>query len=522
MKYRYIAAGILGLMAIISISDNAWADGSGRAKIGYVILDETGNLGVNQETYNLYEGAAFSLEDFRYLTPNGLNFTADLKNITLNNRNLTATASKPGLFSLTAYNNQYRRTYDFDGRYFTRRQSTGANASFAPNAHFKLFGGFSQSAKHGDDYSLLSPVNDTIIAAVDYTQTEFSAGAESYFTQGSGRVEYRHFSFTDNAGSISRNADQLSLAASAPVPRYDWITLAGGYNYRQDKLDGSAAELTTHQGWGATKVYLPYRLIFDYRILFARTRQTSNGTETDNAVNTATISHTWPKYGGLRIGYENRISDDLVDRAVSNGFLASGWFRYNDHFSARARTSTRSKNIKTGATLLGDEDYTRYQISGTYRQEKWGDLTLGYQGRQRTNDNIGTRVDYKAATAALNLTREDYGTLSVTYSYYLGKFENRTPALADHFEFSDHVVTGFISPREYKNIQLELGGTYYRSRRRVDLEKFGVTIAAAYHFPQAYSLEVRYQAVNYDDFLVSNQYYTGNIVTINIIKGFAF
>lgn len=522
MKHTYIIAGLLSLIIVMTAAGGVLAGGSAKAKIGYVVLDETGNLGVNSETYNLYEGGAFSLEDFRYLTKSGVNLTADLKNITLNNRNLSAAIYKPGLFSLSAYNNQYRRTYDYDGRYFTRRRSTGATASISPTQHFRLFGDFSQTDRYGDTYSIISPTSDTVISANDYSQTEFSVGAEGYFTQGSGRIEYRHYSFTDNSQFLSRNADLFSASVSAPMPRHDWINLAGGYNYRQDKLDTPAIDLTTHQGWGATKMYLPYRLIFDYRILFARTKQGSDGVETDNAVNTVTISHNWPAYGGLRVGYENRISDDLTNRTVSDGFLASGWFRYRTHFSATARMSTRSRNVKTGVTLLGDEDYTRYQISGTYRQDKWGDLTLGYQGRQRTNDNIGTRVDYRAATAALNLKREEYGTLSVTYSYYLGKFDNRSLNTADRFEFSDHVVTGLLIPREYKKTQVELGGTYYRSRRRVDIEKFGVTVAAAYHFPMASTLEVRYQAVNYDDFLVSNQYYTGNIVTINMIKGFAF
>ena len=92
------------LMVLVSAGAVAADYGSGEVKIGYVITDEEGNLAVNQETYNTYEGFGLSFNDFRLRMPSGLQFRADLNNITLNNRKLTFEAHKPGLFRLAVRN----------------------------------------------------------------------------------------------------------------------------------------------------------------------------------------------------------------------------------------------------------------------------------------------------------------------------------------------------------------------------------------------------------------------------------
>ena len=195
------------------------ANGSGNVTLGYTYLDEEGNLGVNQETFNTYEGFGLSLNQWRYDFANGMMLDADLNNITLNNRNLRASIAKPGLFSLAVQNNQYTRAYDFNGSQYTRRRSTGAQASFQPHKVVKLFGGFGMTEKFGNSFAFYAPISDTAISTTDYKHTNFNFGAQGTLKQGYVRADYRHFGFDDKtAANRDRTADCYSALGSSISP----------------------------------------------------------------------------------------------------------------------------------------------------------------------------------------------------------------------------------------------------------------------------------------------------------------
>ncbi len=260
----------------------------------------------------------------------------------------------------------------------------------------------------------------------------------------------------------------------------------------------------------------------EYRIKFARTDNSAMSIETDNWVNSLTYGRTWKNTGGIRVGYESRIVDDLVNRSESNGLIVDGWYKAGTHLIFRGKASTRSKDIPTGSTLLGDESITRHLFSARYTDLNYGDLTLRLDKRIRKNEDIGvnTQIDYTSASSILNFKYEKYGSLNVTYSYYLGEFENRdlVSETIKNYEFSDHVITGTITPNSYRNIDLSFGGTYYRSRRDQDKEKFSLNIIAKYKFPHDHILEIKYDVFNYDDYQLNRNYYTANIIEINFIK----
>ncbi len=509
------------LIIVLCIVDGAFADGGGRVRVGYVIADEEGNLGVNNETYNLYEGPSVSLEDFRYLMDNGLNLSANLKRITLNNRHLTASLYKPGRFGVTVTNHQYRRISSFDGDKFTRRRTTGGQLYFYPIREIKLYGGYSSTDKHGESQYVVQPFAEQLLSSTDYSHTAVNVGGQATYRDGTLNLEYRRFGFTDNTvAGDDREAHHFQANAFAPLPVYDRMVVSAGYQYRQDEHTSSELKLRTNSGWAATRVYLPRDFIAECRFLAARSEHTNRPVEIDNYVSTVSVSRNWPKYGGARIGYENRISDDILNRTVFNGLLLSGWFRYADRLTVRARVALRQKTVKDGATLVGDEDLTRHRIRARYEIADWGDISLSYQGKIKTNDDIDTRADYNTVTTELNLIREAYGKLSLTYSYHRGDFENRSSATPETYEFANHVVTGYLSPIEYRRVQAWCGVTYYRSERDRDVEKIGGQVGARYMFPQEYQLEVRYSVLSYDDFLAVDRYYTGNIVNVYLIKGF--
>jgi len=521
---------LLILSGTFLVTSSQGSEGSGSVKLGYVLTDEEGGLGVNQETYNTYEGLGLSFNNFSYFLGNGIGFKADLKNVTLNNRNITATAFKPGCFNLTVHHDQYRRTYDSSGNNFTRRRTRSAQASIRPIKYVEVFGGYSRTDKHGRTNDAVPETLDTTL--VDFTYTSYNIGVNVFDRYGNVRMEYRRNDYANVAkagiANSSREADVFRISGSSMVPRYNWITLAGGFNYRKDAPDEGSFELKTNQGWGAVRANLPSNFTGEYRISFARTEQTREDRETDNVLNTISVGKTWSGRFGLRVGYENRISDDLINRTESQGFLTNAWFNYKRRLFLKGMVVLRDQDVKTGATLTGDETITRHKFSATYRDPAWGSFSVQWKGQVRkhdpalairdtlSNNEINSRIDYNVLSSKLNLKAADLGRMIISYSYYLGQYENNSAE--DNYEFSDHIIRGTIYPREYRGVELSFSGTYYRSRRDNDVEKFRLTFGGSYAFLNDHRIGVEYHVFNYDDFFFPNNFYTGNIVELYVTK----
>ncbi len=528
-KSVLVINAIIVLLLIASINADT---GGGKLKLGYLYTDEVGNLEVNQETFNTYEGAVFSLLDMVYLFDGGLSINADMQNITLNNRNLTASISKPGLFSISAHNNQYRRNYEFNGGNFTRRRTTSFNGTFKPFSYAQLFAGFGVTAKKGVSNDLIAETYDTV--NVDYSHTTFNFGANMLYKKNSLFWEYRHLDFSNNVESelynTGRTADAFRLSGSTLIPKYDWILVSGGYHYRLDKIESNSTELKTNLGWGAAKLYIPQRYIINYRISYARTNHSATLRETDNVINTISIGKSWAGKFGLRIGYENRVADDLTDRTESNGLLLNGWLKIKKQLLVRVFTSTRENNVVNGTTLIGEESIARHKITAIYTPSSRVSLRVQWNGQFASHDpdtqirdtltdtEVGSKVDYNTLTASLKLSAPDYGKIIVSHTYYRGQFENNSADLS--YEFSDHLFRASIYPNSYKNLSVFASGKYYRSRRNRDVEKTSISINAEYVLKDTYTIGAQYEAYNFDNFLVFKEYYTTNIVHFYVIKNF--
>ncbi len=507
MKKILLITLTLLLTLSIAIQTNA-GEGSADITVGYISTDEEGNGSVNQETFNIDEGFNLSITDFSYLTNNGVRFNADLINTTLEDRNLRISSSKAGLFSISAYNNKYRRNYNFEKTFNTVRDSYGFNSSITASKNIRFFGGYALTDKAGTSLQQIDILNDTTFFVTDYRHTSYKFGTQIFNTLGNLRAEYRKSEFEDETvNGYDRESEQITLSGFAKVPNYEMVHISGGYIYRSDLETTFNSETKTNQLWGASKYYFLKNSSIEYRIKFARTNNTSQIVETDNWVNSLTYGKTWKGSGGIRVGVESRIVDDLVDRSESNSLIIDGWYKLGTQFLFRGKASTRSKDIVTGSTILGDETVTRHLFTARYTHDKYGDLTLRLDNRIRKNDDDGvnTQIDYTTVTSVLNLKDKSYGSLNVTHSYYLGQFENRdfVNGTDKSYEFSDHVVTGTITPNVYGKLEFSFGGTYYRSRRDHDKEKFSLNIAAKYSLPSEHILEVKYDVFNYDDYMLN-------------------
>lgn len=512
----------LALVSYASLA-SAPSEGIGTVSAGYIFTDEDGNLAVNQETFNLYDGVNLSLSDFRYLFSSGINISADLDQASLDNRNLRGAIGIPGHLGLSVRQSNYRRVYGYDGTQSTRRRMSGLKFHLTPMKFLRFDYGYRFTAREGEITNVSSPLDEIVINAVDYNISEYNVGLRAHSSSGSISAEIRKLNTDVKTNSNrDRQAESFNLNGSSRIPNYDWLTLSGGYYHRTDELENLKPKITTRQGWGGLRGFLPRDYFAEYRFLFARTDNAVSGIETDNAVNTIAVGRDWPSLGSIRIGYENRIADDLTDRTEANLLLFSGWWQATEKINLRARVTTRQKRVKTGATLRGDEDYTHHRITVNYLYPDWGRISFQWEDKTRTNDDIDTRIDYNSLGTRLSLNRTNVGRIKVAYAYNWGEYDNRSVGGISQYRFADHILNGSWILPTYRNLRITLRGYYYRSTRDRDFEKSKLGFSLFYNLPHDYAVEGEYQAYNFDDYTQINRYYTGNIVKVKLAKNFSF
>lgn len=505
----------LSLLWIAVTASWAGAQAAGTVKIGYIYTDEDGNESVYQPTFNLYDGPVVSLENFSYRFADGTRLRANLENITLKNRNLAAGLTRSGFYGLNLTHNQYRRTYNSEGNHSTRRDQSSGDAWIKPVKYLKLFGGYGRTAKSGRMVDWFDPGSTVYPQTIDYVHQHYHAGAQLNYQGAMVQGEYRGGTFADDANSANdRTTKRMKVVAITPIPRHRNIQLHGGFQRYEHEIDSSGRMLEANTVWAGGRIGLPANFSAKYSFIFDRARNTGEIVSTDNIVNAAYLSKTWPNVATATVGYQHAINDDYYDAAEADAFYVGGSVSPSKVVTVRGEFGMREKEITDGQTLTGDEDRTRYRMTVTYTRDQ-ATARLGYEGKNRNNDELGFEADFHRASADLWWNEADRGTLHGSYAFIQGEYENAT----DAFEFTDHVIAGGVTCPIMKSLEAEISGTYYRSKRDLATESFSATVTGRYStgVPR-YTLEVSYSAHNFDDLRVYNSYYTANIVEIMLLR----
>ncbi len=495
------------------------AAGSGDVKIGYIYLDEEGNQGAYHPTFNLYEGPTVSLDDFRYRFDNGMLIRADLNNIILNNRNLSASLAQPGLFDLKLGHDQFRRIYNFDGTSFTRRHQERASLSVQPMKYLKLFGGLLMMERSGTTTDLFDPTPVPATVDVDYKRSYYNVGAQVNYEGSMILGEYRGDQFTDNYDAArDQKRTEYRFNGLISLKQYDWIKVIGGFRHYETEFDQTGFMISNNRGYGGGTLALPQNFSIKYVGILDRTSSDSDFVATDNMSQVGYVSWEKPQMYVVTLGYQYDVNDDFEDEVRSNSFYLGVSARLADGLDTRAEYGNRKEEIEDGVRLVGDEERERFRYSLKYRTDKYGTIAYRIMSMIRKNDQLGTKSDFYRYTVDGNFTVLDYGFLNVGYAHAQGTYENRV----ENFEFRDHLVFGDVTSKEYRGVTLGLGAQYYRSQRDLDVEHFNITAKAVYRFYQDYRLEAKYSAYNFDDLLVWDEYYTANMIEVNLVRGISF
>ncbi len=520
MKTIKIISAVFVLLVVLT-GAMAFAQGSGTVRVGYVILDEEGNQAVNHGTFNEYEGAAISLENFNYAFGDNYRLTANLKNISLNNRNLNMTLGQNGRFGLALSNNQYRRAYNFDGASFTRRHDTRGSLWFRPHEAVRLFAGGSFWGKTGSTYSLFElsdPNAEKTQIQMDNEQTSFNGGVEFLYQGRMFRAEYEGQTYRDNKDNTrDQKRSNFGVSGYFPVPNYEWIKLTGGFRHFSTKFDNNDFEISANTGKGGVQADLPLHFTISYYFIFDRAQSDSDLVATDNLAHAGYISKEWPGRAGATVGYQHDINDDFEDEVSADSYYLSGWLKPARAWELRGEFGSRAEEIATGNRLLGNQDDMRYRLSAQYKINQSATFRLRYDNRTRENDLLGSEIDYSRISTDAFISVVKFGFLAAGYSYSLGEYENS----AQEFEFRDHLLYGDIKTREYRGLTLGGGIVYYKSQRDLDVERITLRLSGEYRFVKDYSLEVIYSGQNFDDLSVTDEYYTANLINISLKKNFS-
>lgn len=506
----------ISLIALL-VSTSLASEGTAVVKLGYIMPDEMDHLGVNQETFNTYEGLALSFEDIRYQFENGVNLSGALTDLTLENRNLRLSVTKPGLISFSVNHNKYQRIYDANSDYKTRRMSTGFNGYIKPQKNIKLYGGFSNIEKEGTTELVYRPVIDSFHYEQDYQQYTYNYGAEGLWSYGRIKTEYKESYFYDDIEFANdRKSKMFNINFYTSIPQYKHISIAGGLIKRDDDYYDRDIMLESKSIWGAAKVLLKKDVTLNYRLVSTTTDHSETTDETSNILNSLSITKKWLSQAGLTFAYEHHSSDEKINHTISNGIILSGWLRANSKWLVKGRYSFIGKETDHGTTLIGDVDRSRVMFKIRYHDAVWGGWEGKFEQRIKEYKEFSSRSDYTSYSTRLFLNSKIYGKFVVGYSYYLGEYANQTALTT--FEFTDHIINASYYPLPFKQFQFGLSGNYYRTQRDLDVEKFSANINAKWEVHPGSFIEGKYRVYTFDDWQVAANTYTANIIEITFIK----
>jgi len=519
---RYLLVLFAPVMLVFTSGFAVAGSGGGAVRTAIVILDEDGNRSVNYRSFNDYEGFGLSLENWRYDFDSNLRLRADLRNLTLNNRNLRLGLVRQGRFGVDFANNQYRRVYGQEGSEYTRRRYTSGSFWFYPHQYVKLYGSLSRTSKAGRmvDLSRINPSEDVTVQT-DYDQSLLRFGANMNCKGRSVQVEFTTTGFDYQADPTrDQSRSNFRLNFLIPIPGYEYVRVHGGFQRFETEFSESDYGVFSNTGWGGFTVGLPKGFTARYSFLFNRAGSDSDIVASDNLANAFYIGYSRPGAGGATIGYQQDLNDDFEDEVKGKSFYFSGWYRATPRLDFRGTAGSRVEDVTSGSRLIGNRDQTRHRISGKYRVPGLGSVALRYENRKRDNDQLGSRVEFNRGTADFVLNDDRFGSLSFGYTYSKGHYDNTGDMTS--FEFRDHLIYGDIRSREYKKFAAGMGATYYRSRRDLDVESFSLRFEVEYRFRSEHRLAVTYNVHNFDDLTAVDSYYTANIVEISVIKDMSF
>ena len=180
--------------------------------------------------------------------------------------------------------------------------------------------------------------------------------------------------------------------------------------------------------------------------------------------------------------------------------------------NAKVDYASRVKKDQEELTLLKDVEASQIRAKLQVQPRDGVVLGGGYSKRERELPDLGVSVDGEVASAFGRYDYKGWGALSGDYSFSTDDYRD----LAGGFHTESQFVTGRVEFERIKDLRLAGGVTYMDIGKDLDIEKSIVFLEGTYTLLNDYHLEVKYNAYNYDDYVLLDRYYTANVLRINV------
>ncbi|MEJ2721481.1 MAG: hypothetical protein P8181_10140 [bacterium] len=491
----------------------------GTVKIGGVIIDEqAGDLSAMQETYNLYEGFAFSQIKLNGRFDPKTYFRLNLSDINMDSRKGNLDFWMPGRLKLYGRYDQNRWVLDPNRIENSYRKDWRFGGWFVPVEGLKLTADYGIQTRDGEHVGYPMGTASNLGNAYDYMLQTGNFEAEFTKESRSVAVSYDFSSYSDDLNEV-RDRFGYVFAARLRTPCYftDKIThmVRGAAGKREITNIDSDYTLMNFQYVGVARPLREFQ--FKYNFYAGRIDDNATGLKTDNFRNNFDLMY-FNRYGQVYGGYGYEINDDDKTLTSYNTFRVGGSFRGLEGVSGRVEYANRSKEDDEKTTLLMDTEMSTFLAKLQYDWKK--NLVVGaiFKNREREFNDIDVEAEGKYVNAFGRYTYEGWGTVGAEYSYSDDDYKN----LAGGFKTTSNSYLARVHSEWYRNARVGAALTYLDIGGDLDIEKSIVSFEAAYRFLEDFRGEVKYNIYNYDDYLIINKYYTANIVWINVAYEFEF
>jgi len=498
----------LTILAATPVWAGVW---EGTIGLGGIVLDEVGNKATVQETYNIFDGFSVDQIKFSGEPVDGNYFKLDLHEINLDSRRGDFLYRRPGLIRLTASYDQYRMVFDPERAVTSKRKDWNLGAQVTPVDWLRVSGFYNNVQRTGQRLSFPHGTESSLGDTYDYTLNIGGMGAEARRNGRGVAVDYRASDLADDA---NYRADRTGQVVSARLFGrgyfYDKVThlLRGAYGVHKLANQDLDYTLKTFQYTGTVQ---PVRRIqFKYNFDAQSVDSQTTGFVTDRFINLvdATFYHENGSLGG---GYSYEINDDDHNLTHYNSWRGEATFR-NKTFGAVVNYADRIKVDEEERTLLQDIEASRFRADAEVKPIAGLVVGGGFNTRDREYPDINVEAKGDLVRGRAGYTYTGWGGVSGDYSYT----QDRYTDLVGSFNVNTHIVTGRVDLDRIPNLHLSGGVTYVRVLEDLDVEKSILFFEGKYTVRNDLHLAAKYNIYNYDDYVLLDRYYTGNVVWFSV------
>jgi len=522
MKRRVGIAVMVALFAL-GVAGVALADTpslEGKVRMGGVWLDQTGDESTMPETYDIYDGFFLSSIYLKGRPDAHTHLMLDLTDINQDDRKGVFDMRRTGMLHFRSRYNESRWVFDPSTTVDATRKNWNNSLSYTPLKYLWLSADYNLQVRDGNRIDLHPGYEGWLGDEYDSKLHRYRLEAQAHADNGiGGSVAYDGVKQRDDIDpNRERDGYVVSATVHAPchfVKNFTHV-LRAAIGRSEVKATGLGYDMKNAQYTGVYRALRWLRL--RYQAYGSEIKDEATTLQTDNWRHDVDATVSCP-VAALTAGYGWEALDD--DRAITTTNKFRGALSLHDPknlVSARVVFDGRDKNDDENTTLLRDSESQRLDVRVDARPIT--PLTVGarFSDREREYPDLGTETDGTAVTAyaAWNEPSADQfiavTEVGVEYTYTDDEYDN----LWGKEHIASNAVTGRLGVTVWKDLDLMGSFTYLSLEEDLDLDKSIVSVGAAYRLPRGFLADVKYNAYNYDDYLLMDRYYTANVVWFNV------